>query len=152
MRTHIKICGLMRKEDVDLCCRIGADICGFVVEYPVQVPWNLLREQCAELLPAVSRPAKTCVVTGGEREKIISLALELKPWRSSGHCLPMALALLKQCPFTRKNACGSSGQRMPDAVRKPSVQEAFMRCWWTAGARQMPLQAGERRICPSLHR
>ena len=79
MRTHIKICGLMRKEDVDLCCRIGADICGFVVEYPVQVPWNLLREQCAELLPAVSRPAKTCVVTGGEREKIISLALELKP-------------------------------------------------------------------------
>ena len=39
--TKVKICGLMREEDVELCVNAGTDIIGFVVEYPVDVPWNL---------------------------------------------------------------------------------------------------------------
>lgn len=79
MRPLLKICGLMRPEDVSMCCRMGVDLCGFVTEYPLAVPWNLTREQCAALMPFISPPTKSCIVTGGAREKIISLALALQP-------------------------------------------------------------------------
>ncbi len=79
MKPLLKICGLMREEDVLLCCRKGVDICGFVTEYPVPVPWNLSRERCAELLPLVRGKAKSCVVTGGAPEKLLDLAVGLRP-------------------------------------------------------------------------
>ena len=79
MRPQLKVCGLMREEDVELCCRKGVEICGFVTEYPVPVPWNLSRERCKELLPLVRGRAKSCIVTGGTREKILDLALFLQP-------------------------------------------------------------------------
>lgn len=79
MNPKLKICGLMREEDVTMCCGLGVDICGFVVEYPVTVPWNLTREQCAALLTSISADSKSCIVTGGDRDKIIGLALTLKP-------------------------------------------------------------------------
>ena len=79
MKPPLKICGLMRRRDVSLCCDLGVDSCGFVVEYPVAVPWNLTREQCAPLLKDVRSPAKRCIVTGGDRDKIISLANALNP-------------------------------------------------------------------------
>lgn len=79
MGTQLKICGLMRQEDVAVCCRAGVDICGFVTEYPLAVPWNLTREQCTALIQGVTMPTKSCIVTGGEPEKIILLALTVKP-------------------------------------------------------------------------
>ena len=79
MRPLLKVCGLMREEDVELCCRMGVEICGFVTEYPVPVPWNLDRDRCSELLPLVRGGVKSCIVTGGEREKIRDLALCLRP-------------------------------------------------------------------------
>lgn len=62
-----------------MCCRMGVDICGFVTDYPLEVPWNLSRVQCAGLLPYVTSPAKSCIVTGGERDMVISLASVLRP-------------------------------------------------------------------------
>lgn len=79
MNVKLKICGLMRQEDVALCCQVGVDICGFVTEYPIHVPWNLTRERCAELLRSVAPPTKSCIVTGGSREHILDLALALRP-------------------------------------------------------------------------
>ena len=79
MRPLLKICGLMTEEDVALCCRKGVEICGFVTEYPVPVPWNLSRDRCAELLPLTRGKAKSCLVTGGEADKLRSLALCLRP-------------------------------------------------------------------------
>ncbi len=79
MRPQLKVCGLMREEDVLLCCRKGVEICGFVTEYPVPVPWNLRRERCAELLPLTRGKAKSCVVTGGEPDKLRALACSLRP-------------------------------------------------------------------------
>ncbi len=35
----------------------GADCVGLVVEYPVAVPWNLSREEAAELMPLILDPA-----------------------------------------------------------------------------------------------
>ena len=79
MRPLLKICGLMREEDVLLCCDRGVEICGFVTEYPMPVPWNLSRERCRELLPLVRERAKSCVVTGGPPDKLLDLALDLRP-------------------------------------------------------------------------
>ena len=79
MRPIVKICGLMRAEDVRMCVRHGADIVGFVVEYPHPVPWNLSVETAKELMATVDEPAKTCIVTGGPPDKILRIALETKP-------------------------------------------------------------------------
>lgn len=79
MKPVLKICGLMRAADVRVCADAGVDIAGFVCEYPVDVPWNLTREQAAALLQKVPASMKRCVVTGGDFEKILSLAQALRP-------------------------------------------------------------------------
>ncbi len=78
-KTPFKICGLMRPEDVRACCRLGAAVAGFVTEYPLAVPWNLTEAQCGALLPLVSPPVKSCIVTGGDAGKIIAMAERLRP-------------------------------------------------------------------------
>ncbi len=75
----IKICGLMREQDTELCGKLGVHIAGFVTEYPVSVPWNIDRERARALLACVKRPMESCIVTGGSREKIIALAEYLNP-------------------------------------------------------------------------
>ncbi len=75
----VKICGIKWQEDVIECMKNGVGILGFVVEYPVNVPWNLKREQAKELIKLVSEPHKSCIVTGGKPEEIINLAREIKP-------------------------------------------------------------------------
>jgi len=77
MRPKVKICGLMRMEDVAMCVRHGANMLGFVVEYPRPVPWNLSACEAANLMAACE--AKTCVVTDGSAEKILELARRLRP-------------------------------------------------------------------------
>jgi phosphoribosylanthranilate isomerase len=79
MRPLIKICGTTRAEDVVICSKYGADILGFVVDYPKPVPWNLSIEQAKELIAGVPVGVRTCVVTGGSAEKIIRLTREIKP-------------------------------------------------------------------------
>jgi phosphoribosylanthranilate isomerase len=77
--TKLKICGLMNASDVRLCAALGADILGFVTNYPVPVPWNLTKDQARELLSSVPREVKSCLVTGGKVEVILSLAAQLRP-------------------------------------------------------------------------
>ena len=79
MRPIVKICGLMRAEDVRTCIRYGVDILGFVVDYPRPVPWNLSAGDAGELISNVVKPAEACIVTGGQQEKIYRLAAEIKP-------------------------------------------------------------------------
>jgi phosphoribosylanthranilate isomerase len=78
-RIKLKICGLKRANDVQMCINLGVDILGFVTEYPIPVPWNL---SCAETLPLLSMvrfPYRSCIVTGGAPEKVIKLAACLRP-------------------------------------------------------------------------
>ena len=77
-RPIVKICGLRRGEDLRVCIQHGADILGFVVDYPHQNPWNLTVGEAKKLMAAAS-PAKSCVVTGGTAEHVLSLAAELRP-------------------------------------------------------------------------
>ena len=75
----LKICGLMNESDIRLCAVSGADILGFVTNYPNPVPWNLSKEQTKKLLFCVPKTVKSCIVTGGKTEDILSLASELLP-------------------------------------------------------------------------
>ena len=82
----LKICGLMDPEGVRLCLEQHVDVLGFVTEYPVPVPWNLRKDEAADLLSSardlcgrLSSPAGLCVVTGGTPDKVIRLARDLRP-------------------------------------------------------------------------
>ncbi len=69
----------MNESDVRLCAAAGANMLGFVVNYPVPVPWGLSGEQAAKLIAFVPPTIKSCIVTGGKMEDILSLAMELRP-------------------------------------------------------------------------
>lgn len=82
----LKICGLMDPEGIRLCLEQHVDVLGFVTEYPVPVPWNLQKNDAADLLSysrelrgRLSSPAKLCIVTGGSPDKVIRLAREIRP-------------------------------------------------------------------------
>lgn len=79
MKPIVKICGLRRLEDVRMCVRHGADVLGFVVDYPKPVPWNLSLKEARALMAAVNPPAKTCVVTGGNAKRVYDIAEKLRP-------------------------------------------------------------------------
>lgn len=72
--TRVKICGLMNREDVNLCVQAGVHMVGFVVDYPVPVPWNLTTAEARELIQLVPPFTSTCAVTGGSVEKILDIA------------------------------------------------------------------------------
>ena len=72
--AQLKICGLMRPEDVLLCCACGVDLIGFVVCYPKPVPWNLDIPRAQNLLSYCSGKSRSVVVTGGTPEQILRRA------------------------------------------------------------------------------
>jgi phosphoribosylanthranilate isomerase len=78
-RIKLKICGLKRANDVQMCINLGIDILGFVTEYPLPVPWNMSRTETLPLLSMVRAPQRSCIVTGGTPEKVIGLAACLRP-------------------------------------------------------------------------
>jgi phosphoribosylanthranilate isomerase len=69
----------MRAQDVQMCARHGADIVGFVVEYPRPVPWNLSVAKAKELMADVRKPTETCAVTSGSPDHVLRIAAETKP-------------------------------------------------------------------------
>lgn len=69
----------MNLAGVEDCLAAGADILGFVVQYPIPVPWNLTLAQAAALLRQLPSSCKSCVVTGGPAEQVVSLAKHLRP-------------------------------------------------------------------------
>lgn len=86
INTKVKICGIMREEDIETCVKYGTDIVGFVVEYPVDVPWNLERERAKELIGHFRKVSKEressvkcCIVSGGDVDKLEKLVQLLKP-------------------------------------------------------------------------
>lgn len=77
--TRVKICGLMNEEDVELCANAGVHAVGFVVDFPVSVPWNLTRAQARKLIDKVPPFVSSCVVTGGPVETILAIAKATRP-------------------------------------------------------------------------
>ena len=77
--TRVKICGLMTREDIDICARAGADAVGFVTEYPVAVPWNIGRDKARELVAATPPFMTTTAVVGGPVETILRIVETVRP-------------------------------------------------------------------------
>ena len=77
--VRIKICGNTDPGQVDTCVRAGADCLGFVVEYPLAVPWNLSRREARDLLALVPPMVSRAVVTGGPPQSVLDLARFLRP-------------------------------------------------------------------------
>lgn len=77
--TRVKICGIMNQKDALICIKHKVDILGFVVEYPIPVPWNMSAVTAKDLINSVSQHINTCMVTGGSVEKILRLAKDIKP-------------------------------------------------------------------------
>jgi len=57
-----------------MCIRHGADMVGFVVEYPRPVPWNLSAAKARQLMAAVRKPVQTCAVTSGPPDHVLRIA------------------------------------------------------------------------------
>mgnify|MGYP001253999920 CR=1 FL=1 len=77
--VRVKVCGLMNENDLAHCVRAGVHMLGFVVEFPVSVPWNLTHERAKELIQAVPPFASTCLVAGGSVENVVALAEKTRP-------------------------------------------------------------------------
>jgi len=77
--TRVKICGLMNADDVYLCVQAGVHSVGFVVDFPVPVPWNLTKAEARKLIQKAPPFVSSCVVTGGSIEKIMAIAKATRP-------------------------------------------------------------------------
>jgi phosphoribosylanthranilate isomerase len=77
--TRVKLCGLTSEVDVELCAAAGADALGFVVEYPLPVPWTLERARAAELMRRVPLFAVRVAVVGGDAATILAIAETTQP-------------------------------------------------------------------------
>jgi phosphoribosylanthranilate isomerase len=77
--VRVKICGNTNAEQIAWSAASDADCVGVVVEYPTPVPWNLSREQAAQLLSVVPPMMTRAVVTGGGPEAVLAIARFLRP-------------------------------------------------------------------------
>ncbi len=77
--TRIKICGLMSDEDIRLCVVAGAQALGFVVEYPVDVPWNIDRLRARALMRSVPPFFSRVIVVGDDPGLVVGLTELLQP-------------------------------------------------------------------------
>ena len=78
-RAGVKICGIMDREGIDICCEENIDIAGIVCSYPVEVPWNIPKKKAAELVSCAGKRIRTCVVTGGNIKSVLELAEAVRP-------------------------------------------------------------------------
>jgi phosphoribosylanthranilate isomerase len=77
--TRVKLCGLTSEADVELCADAGADALGFVVEYPLPVPWTIGRERAAALIRGASPFATRVAVVGGDAPTVLAIAEKTAP-------------------------------------------------------------------------
>lgn len=75
----VKMCGMMRREELELCAELGIDAAGIVVEYPRPVPWNLSRATARRLVESAPTGLKLVMVTSGAPEFIAQLAAHVRP-------------------------------------------------------------------------
>jgi phosphoribosylanthranilate isomerase len=69
----------MSRNDINMAVAAGADSLGFVTEYPVPVPWNILRQRSAELIASAPPFVTTTAVVGGVVKDILAIAQTVKP-------------------------------------------------------------------------
>lgn len=76
---RVKICGITNQEDIHVCASAGVDALGFVVEYPIPVPWNLKRDRALELMSEVPPFVSKVAVVGDSLEGVMDIVKLLRP-------------------------------------------------------------------------
>ena len=122
--AQLKICGLMRPEDVLLCCACGVDLIGFVVCYPKPVPWNLDIRGHKTCYRTVRAKAAASLLPAAHRNKFS--------------------AVQKCCIQTSCSSITGKRPRRRIALRRNSTQ------WESAVSKPFPYGPTARRICPAL--
>lgn len=74
----VKICGIRDEEELKICIKY-ADAVGFVTEYPLDVPWNISREEARKLIKKTPPFVSTVVVTSGSAEKVAEIVEYTRP-------------------------------------------------------------------------
>ncbi|OPX94778.1 MAG: N-(5'-phosphoribosyl)anthranilate isomerase [Syntrophorhabdus sp. PtaU1.Bin002] len=77
--TRIKVCGLTNVEDIRFCSAAGVHALGFVVEYPIPVPWNLDRQKAKDLMGRVPPFVSRVIVVGDDPRIVVELTEFLEP-------------------------------------------------------------------------
>lgn len=77
--TWAKICGICHPDDIALCAAAGADALGFVVDYPIDVPWNLTVAQARDLMALVPSGVQRVAVVGEDPDQVMLIAQRLRP-------------------------------------------------------------------------
>jgi phosphoribosylanthranilate isomerase len=77
--VRLKICGIRTETELQLCLEANVDAVGFVVEYPVPVPWDIDRTIARDLISHVPPYTTSVLVTTGTPEKIVELIEYLRP-------------------------------------------------------------------------
>ena len=75
---RVKICGIRDEQELKICAKY-ADIVGFVTEYPMEVPWNISREEAKRLISKTPPFIYTVVVTSGRVEEVVEIVEYTKP-------------------------------------------------------------------------
>ncbi len=76
---RVKICGITNEEDINICTSAGVDALGFVVEYPIPVPWNLEKKTARRLMESVPPFVSKVAVLGDDPDEVLSIADFLDP-------------------------------------------------------------------------
>ena len=123
MKPVVKICGMMRSEDVGMCIGYGVDIIGIVVEHTEPVPWSVCVPKAKELIAACGDAAKSCVVTDGGTGKLLQLAYTLKPDYIQMH-FGGSVEETAQLVNKLKNYCGTKliVTLFPETLQEEAVQ------------------------------
>lgn len=126
--TRVKVCGLMNIDDICICAQAGVHALGFVVDFPVPVPWNLTRAEAARLVSRVPPFVGTCAVTGGKPDIVIETAeavcpdiVQLHYGETLGEVREIALALKPKGIKTIKALRINSNGRCDFEIEDPQL-------------------------------
>jgi phosphoribosylanthranilate isomerase len=124
--TRVKLCGLTSQADVELCADAGADALGFVVEYPLPVPWTLDRQRAAELMRSVPPFATRVAVVGGDAATVLAIVEA-----TEADAVQLHLDEDETTVTAVKDGVAGSGTRVVKAIRiragaAPSLREVLV--------------------------
>jgi phosphoribosylanthranilate isomerase len=128
--TRVKICGITSEEDAALCAEAGADALGFVVEYPLPVPWILDRARAAELMRTVPPFVTRVAVVGGDADTILAIAEA-----TAADVVQLHLDEDDATVTAVRDGLAGTGTRIVKALRIDAERAATAAAGWTALAR-----------------
>lgn len=123
-KVSLKVCGLTNEEDIKICVRLGVERIGLIVEYFLDVPWNLTRDRASKLRAHIPNGYQACMVTGGSQETILTLCDIVKPDLIQLHynketieqtklmmqlCAPKGIGIIKTIPLSETDCLEQFG-------------------------------------------